>query len=295
MKKLAVVYAGYHFGSYTKSSSSLDRKRDVDYRRVYSNHKERIFDYFHNAGYEVDVFVSTYNSTILDQFLRDIKPISYNIVDDDDHHISGRKGNMVSATKLVEDHCKKLASDNQPLYDCVLYTRPDLYIRKDLSAFDIDLNGFNVSFLTQNGVLLDDFINFTLFNFKYFDKFKNSIYTPLKGGNPNHVNKLQMEKNIGVKINLMVKDWAYKVDKGFVVHLNPLYIMTSKVGDYWCFFCAWLKHNKYELTTLKCGHRFHSHCLKGLPCPLCDMGNDMGASYCHYILEDEEPEMNAFK
>ena len=80
MNRLAFVLYGHHYlENKPFESHEILRKNKckINYQNSLSNYKEKIFNYFNNQGYSIDIFIATYDSKLKDELLKDYKPVNY--------------------------------------------------------------------------------------------------------------------------------------------------------------------------------------------------------------------------
>lgn len=147
----------------------------IDWRKSIDNYREVIINYFEKLGYEVDIYISTYNHAYIPELLSDYNCINFNI----EPRIiycpeqkqrtkftkSGRNTNFVRVLELLNSNLNIIN------YDFAIITRFDLIFKMKFNQLNIDYNGFNVSMKCQKDPTIDD--NFYVVGMNHFKKFYN--------------------------------------------------------------------------------------------------------------------------
>jgi hypothetical protein len=187
----------------------------IDWRKSVDNYREVIINYFERLGYEVDIYISTYNHAYLPELLSDYNCINFNV----EPRIiycpeqkqrtkftkSGRNTNFVRVLELLNSNLNIIN------YEFAIITRFDLIFKMKFSQLNIDYNGFNVSMKCQKDPMIDD--NLYVVGMKHFKKFYNICLE-----NHDicfHTLKHTFDKAFG-KINFMVQG-------NFWVSSSPIY------------------------------------------------------------------------
>jgi hypothetical protein len=152
-KKLALILFGYSKESYYHKSQK--RFVNIDYKLSINNYKKRIFNYFNDLGYDIDIFIST-NEMSEDnkkQILADFNPIAYEFIESENSKLFSRNTKLKNALEFC------INSNNT--YDHILCTRFDLIFNKDFHKSVIDFEKFNlVSVLEEPHLICDNFYLF---------------------------------------------------------------------------------------------------------------------------------------
>jgi hypothetical protein len=152
-KKLALILFGYSKESYYHDNHK--RFVNIDYKLSINNYKERIFDYFNDIGYDIDIFIST-NKMSEDsqkQILSDFNPIAYEFIESEKDKLFSRNTKLKNALEFCINSNKT--------YDNILCTRFDLIFNKNFHESVIDFEKFNlVSVLEVPHYICDNFYLF---------------------------------------------------------------------------------------------------------------------------------------
>ena len=178
MNRLAFVLYGHHYlENKPFESHEILRKNKckINYQNSLSNYKEKIFNYFNNQGYSIDIFIATYDSKLKDELLKDYKPVNYIFKEPTKVLGCGRDRDycrnisVSTGIKLVLDYSKK----TNIKYNNVFITRFDLIFKKNLEDSNINMNDLQITSPITPEPLIDDNIYFM--PFKYLDIFYNII------------------------------------------------------------------------------------------------------------------------
>lgn len=140
-KRLAILLFGL---SYVEKYWQWYSKRDVkiDYRLCYENHQKFIVKYFKSLGYEIDFFLSTNDSKMKNQIIKDYNPKGTYFGDlySKGDNRKNRNYRVMKGIELILNYSNK----NKIKYDNVLATRFDLEFQEDFSKSNILLDRFNL-------------------------------------------------------------------------------------------------------------------------------------------------------
>ena len=172
-KKIAIILFGYHYIERI-ICSNFKNGRTVDYTVSLNNYKKYIFNYFTSLGYDIDVFISSYNSIKEKDLIRDYNPVEYKLTE----LITDRKKRRVCCNDRIIDGismCESYSKKNNMSYSNVLLTRFDLYFMIDFNKANFNFKKFQiVSFLdNKDDRGMDD--NLYFFPFEYISIFRNIL------------------------------------------------------------------------------------------------------------------------
>ena len=167
-KKLALVLCGYHYFQGIPIIY-FENGQLINYENSLENYKKYIFEYFNSLGYDIDVFISSYNSIKEKELLEDYKSVAYKLTEPITNwssHVKYRSKNkiLIDGIKLVLNYKEK--------YDNVLITRFDIIFLKKFSSCNINLNKFQListCLRKKDDIMIDD--NFYLFPYEMIDPF----------------------------------------------------------------------------------------------------------------------------
>lgn len=129
MKKLAILFFGKHF--HKDYYNRINRIRvNIDYRYSIDNYREFIYNYFQSIFDEIDTYICTDKSPMLDQLILDYHPKKINIME------KHRNQKIIS----VIDLCL----NSNIVYDTILITRFDLLFNKKFDTVNIDYSTINI-------------------------------------------------------------------------------------------------------------------------------------------------------
>jgi len=136
--KVAIVYAGHHY----KIDDLVNSQSGSDFRTVWSNQEEQIFEPFRKAHIAYDIYIHTWPSPISQNFLDTAKPKKF-IVEKNgcmDTETGWKRGGYSKITGL------ELVEPTSQEYDAIILTRPDLKFKRPLTEFNIDPRKINLPF-----------------------------------------------------------------------------------------------------------------------------------------------------
>jgi hypothetical protein len=145
---LALCFFGIHYNESYKLWMSQE-KVTVDYRKSIENYRQTIFKlYEENSKYETDVYLSTYNSKILPELIKDFEPLDYYSVDKPP---TGSKAFVATGgyNREKNERILKFRDLIQKPYDWYLFTRFDLLFNLDFMNLHPDPNKINVLALLE--------------------------------------------------------------------------------------------------------------------------------------------------
>ncbi len=213
-KKMAVGFFGIHYNeSYFHFHG---RHNKIDFRDSVENYKEYIIDYYTNLGYEIDFFISSYESQIQNLLLKQYPPKNFKFTKFQKHKTGSDKprNKRVSEVMNLIHNYQKEKNFN---YDLFLITRFDLKFKIPLK---FNPNKVNIAYWLIGDKASDD--NIYIFEQKYFTKMKLLFDETL----PiiSHYTKFTWDKYIGLN-NL---DTLHK-DK-FHVETNGVFRIIRNLG-----------------------------------------------------------------
>ena len=209
---MAICLAGLHFVSHYKHFTG--ELKNINYKEYVKNIKTKIYDYF-EKNYHIDTFICTEISHVFDELCKTYLPVKYCI--DDRNKNTGHYGGCFKKLKVLElllDHIHK----SNKHYDTVLLTRFDIYILKNFTNENLNLNKLNIVSVLENDNVCDD----NLFIFpshdlvQIIDMIRNQL-NKHKKANSIHLLKNTFEKKFHVnyicndKYNLVNKLTFFKL------------------------------------------------------------------------------------
>jgi hypothetical protein len=189
-KKIALILFGY---SYYEGIPIIyfENGQLINYKNSLDNYKKYIFQYFKSLGYDIDVFISSYNSIKEKELLEDYNPVAYKLNKPITNWQSQIK-RMCCNERIIEglSLCATHSENNNIRYDNILITRFDLYFMIDFNKVNFKFDEFQiVSFLDNNeNKGMDD--NFYFFPFKYLNIFNNILKENSSNNNRHYYYKL---------------------------------------------------------------------------------------------------------
>jgi len=162
-KRMAILFFGI---SYLESYDHWAGKNYcIDYKKSFKNYKNYIFNFF-EQNYNIDVFLSTYDSKKRRNIINDYKPKKFAFIEKMEHnHQKSRNMHFTNALKLCLDYSKK----EKVKYDNVIITRFDLHFKMPFTTCKINYDKLNlVSTLERKHLICD---NFYIMHFSYLPSF----------------------------------------------------------------------------------------------------------------------------
>lgn len=130
----------------------------IDFHKYVENIHEFVIDRFKHMGYEIDIFICTNDSPVLDELKTMYKPVVCTTLPD----TSNRR---VSKVFRGLDDIKTYCSINNTVYDLYGITRFDIYFNEPI--LNLDLSKVNVFSILEKSDTIDD--NFHLFPHSQFE------------------------------------------------------------------------------------------------------------------------------
>ncbi len=158
MKKLAILLRGQSHSTFY----SHKIKKTVNYNNYINKFNELIKLY--KTSFEVDIFLQTFESEILDKedLLNKYKPVDYkiikNICDPNEKTQSEIGKNIYQAVKCVIETFFNYCNKKNTTYDMVIIMRYDIIINKNIDINILDPNKYNLHgiFYKYNRIYSDD-------------------------------------------------------------------------------------------------------------------------------------------
>jgi len=234
-KKIAICYFGL---SKCITRYWLHNKfMEIDHLKYnYENYQEKIFDYFLEKGYEIDVYFTT-NDNIDDidknKLINAYKPINYKFMGKDrdsttdinrkkrwSAKMASQQSNWDSkwGAKMDSKHSKlinvlEMCLDSKIDYDLVLLTRFDLIFKDNFNESNIKLDKFNIVSVLESPQYICD--NFYLFPFKYLREFLELLKDFRGCFKGYHAIGGVIEKRLNTKMNIIKNEKTKVVDLTF--------------------------------------------------------------------------------
>ena len=184
-KNMAICFFGLHYYENFPHFSGVHKT--VNYKCYVKNIKTKIYNYF-EKDYNIDTFLSTDISPLYNDLLNSYSPVRHCIE-------IGMHEKKLRVLELLLQYI----NESKKKYDTVLLTRFDIYIVKNLTNENLDLNKFNiVSMLNEEG-MCDD--NLFIFPINYLKQMINIIKNKLntdKSHTTIHLLKNTFEKSFNV-------------------------------------------------------------------------------------------------
>jgi len=128
---------------------------DVDFRKSSENYKKYIINHLIGEGFDVDVYLSTYETedidNLKDELVKHYNPKNLSIVD----YSINTKTNNLSRNLIFSRLCHSILNSKE-VYDFIVLTRFDLILLQKLSDVKIDLTKINVVHETDASDEFDD-------------------------------------------------------------------------------------------------------------------------------------------
>jgi len=208
-KKIAVGLFGIH---YTENLNHwMGWKVEVNYKDCYKNNKEFLYD-----GIEAYFYSSTYFSSHLEQLILDYNFKSLKLETINNKFEKDTKKGFVKRNKRFKETIKLILDDNAE-YDYVILTRYDIWLKQNLSEFDIDYSKVNVICGAKWGdddTIIDD--NFYFLPYSKLQEFYNAI-------------DLIDEEICAHEYNKYISDIHRMIDDNFYSHDIPAYTLHRKL------------------------------------------------------------------
>jgi len=152
----------------------------VDYKYSVNNYHERIFKYFHDLGYDIDIYFATNNLNKKDrsELIATYPAVDYDFQKTQSDYVhknglstldGGRYFNRNIKFRKVLNLC--LNSGNK--YDLILATRFDLIFMQDFRSLNFNLDLMNICSILEKRNVIDD--NFYLFPGKILEDFTKNF------------------------------------------------------------------------------------------------------------------------
>jgi len=156
-QKMAILLSGLHYFENYKGST-------VDFRNYVKNIKIKIYNYF-NTKYEIDTFICTNSSILLNDLLKTYNPVQYIIEDHGNLIIKKIKG-----LQIIQNY----SHHKNKKYDIILLTRFDIYFMKEFTNDNLNLNKLNIVSILESNKVCDD--NLFILPNKYLKNFTQLIF-----------------------------------------------------------------------------------------------------------------------
>lgn len=123
----------------------------IDFRDTFLSFKKNVVEPYLKKGYEVDIFISTYNNKYNVELLEMYKPVKYNFIDYEQIPL-GESQQIIGEPMIIDQikNCINMIEEHEKeknfLYDFVIITRFDLYFYQNIDDIFIDFNNINLLF-----------------------------------------------------------------------------------------------------------------------------------------------------
>ena len=161
--KLSLLLFGIHYLENYNHWFKQDQI-SINYKNSYSNIKTYIIDYYQNLGYDIDIYFSTYNSTLIKDLINDYQPKNYTVID---KFISNKE----ESRNLHFVNCLNLCKNSNIDYDLVVITRFDILFQMEFNKVFIDYSKMNVVSTMKRRNRIDD--NLYIFSYDKLEQFIN--------------------------------------------------------------------------------------------------------------------------
>jgi hypothetical protein len=191
---------------------------NIDYKDSLNNYREYLIDYYRREGYELDIFISTYNSSIEKQLLKDYNPKKYTLTKFNPFESNNiaRNWHFINVLNLVKNHC----AQNKFIYDSIMITRFDIMFIKNIQELKIFHDKFNISYKCERDPLIDD--NFYVFHGKYLIPFI-TLLSDLAPWLSYH--------KIYERLYRKIRDINFMINGNYWVNDNPIYKLVRNKKD----------------------------------------------------------------
>jgi hypothetical protein len=159
MKKLALLLFGMHYNPTYTHVLQGGVTYSIDYRVSFDNYKKFIFDYFYSNNYSIDTYISTYESDITQELLKDYSPKKY-ILEPfraNKQQVIARNSHFISAIDLC-------LQNPDIHYDLILITRFDLLFQIPFNQINIQTDKLNLVSILEKPNYIDDNLYILPFN-----------------------------------------------------------------------------------------------------------------------------------
>ena len=181
IKNMAIILSGLH---YQDNYNHWGQIININYEPYVENIKLKIYNYF-EIEYNIDTFIVTNESPKINSLIGAYKPIDYKFETDI---------NVIKRLKGLE-----MVLHANIKYDLILLTRFDIYIIKEFTKQNTDINKFNLVSVIDTENECDD--NLYIFPLKYLKPFIEIIKNKIKNGYGSHTMhhiKNEFEQNMDV-------------------------------------------------------------------------------------------------
>jgi hypothetical protein len=205
-KKMALLLAGLHYReNYANAISTRGQSVTIDFHKYVENIHEFVIDRFKHMGYEIDIFICTNNSPVLEDLAAMYTPVVCTTLPDT---CNRRVSKVFRGLNDIKTYC----ANNKFSYDLYCITRFDIYFNEPI--LHLDLSKVNVFSILERSCMMDD--NFHLFPHSQFEP----VYTWLSRIST-RPNKFILHHNTGVNLPFhYIKNEHRRVDKltSFTLH-----------------------------------------------------------------------------
>lgn len=164
MKKIAVLLRGISYREYYHVENYNNPKK-IDYNDSYDNYQQFIFNNLKNNNYEIDVFISTYDSDKKQDIIDKYKPVSYRF----DSYNKKQKPTKCLAVNIVNviELMNNYISNNNTSYEFIILTRFDLLFRRNILDIIENNSKILIPWTHRNNEIIDD--NLIISNEKFMN------------------------------------------------------------------------------------------------------------------------------
>lgn len=183
--KMALLLAGLHYrDNYTDALSKRGQVVSIDFHKYVENIHEFVIDRFKHMGYEIDIFICTNDSPVLEDLKNVYKPVVCTTLPDTRNR---RISKVFGGLHDIKTYC----ANNKFIYDLYGITRFDIYFNEPI--LNLDLSKVNVFSILERPGIIDD--NFHLFPHSQFEP----VYTWLSRIST-QPSQLLLHKIIGINL-----------------------------------------------------------------------------------------------
>ncbi len=181
----------------------------TDYRNSNKNYMEQLIEPLKKNN-DVDIFLLTYESEIINELLNDYNPKDIIILNSNERFNGSNWHRQLIFHKSSIDLVKGYENNNNFRYDIIINVRFDLFFTLNFQEWNIVYNKINIMFKHPSGNCDD---NFFIIPRNYFDLFYDATINLLINNKITHeYNHVLNEDNIHYAYNVSEEDCNKKID-----------------------------------------------------------------------------------